>query len=933
MRAEIRLLGRFEVVVDGRTIPPESWRRRDAAALVKLLALSRGHKLLRDQVLDALWPDLLVEQGAPRLHKAAHYARNALGSRSSVALEGDVVALFPHKELWVDVDTFDEAVAAARSGRTDQAAEAMGLYQGDLLPEDLYEQWAEEPRELRRLQYVELLRVLRRWDLVLQADPLDEDAHLQLVNEHLERGDRGAALAQLDRMEQLLRQELATGPSEAAAALRDRAHGLPFGGLPWELQAARRAPVPTPPTPTIGRDREAADVIDLLERAQVVTLLGPGGVGKTRLAIDVALRRFETTTVGACYVDLTQASDGVSVPGLITRSLGIEIGQAGTAEKALEEALRGRSLLLVLDNFEHVVEAAGIVGRIARCSPEIRVLSTSRARLRIAGEHVFDVAPLSLESQPRQPGQPSRPGDAMVLFAQAAAAVDSSFQLEPYFDDVDAICRMIDGLPLAIELAAGQVRTLPPPLLRARLGARLGSPTGAARDLPPRHQTMTATIDWSLQLLGKADRVLFVRLGVFAAPVPLEVIESVCGEPDADVVDAVTRLADQSLIRRIVGSRTETRYGLLELLRERAGDLLTGEEEIRVRDRHAAYLAGFLDDLEARRWEAVPRLDNVIERLADIRAAHAWAEQRADVELAARLTAGLGDYWHREGHHAEGRTWVATALAHLDALDDHLVARVHLTAGIVEWPRDQALAREHWQRAVDDFRALGDDQYLAYSMALAAVTYIGEAENYASALTLCDEGIRLARRAGDPSLTARALNMKGELARVHGDDALALAAYEEGRELADAAHDDAHLSIFLGNLSFLADHRGDYQEARRLGREALRLGWSLGRRMMASGTLAELAGAELGLGHPELGARLIGASEHALALAGVDRHPCDVFEYERVVSGLRQELGEVSFDRLRLEGAGLPLDDAVALAFTNPADTDRARTEGAARTI
>src|SRR5215207_3854391 len=240
MRAEIRLLGGFDVVVGGRPIPPQAWRRRDAAALVKLLALSRGHRLPRDQVVDALWPDLLLEQGAPRLHKAAHYARVTLGPSDSIVLDADMVVLFPHDELSVDVDAFDEAAAGARTGATDQVAEAVHLYRGDLLPADLYEPWAEDPREVRRLRYLDLLRGLGRWDLVLETEPLDEGAHLELASSYLRRGDRHAALAQLDRMEKVLERELGTGPSQAAATLREQALILPFGGQRWEVQAARR---------------------------------------------------------------------------------------------------------------------------------------------------------------------------------------------------------------------------------------------------------------------------------------------------------------------------------------------------------------------------------------------------------------------------------------------------------------------------------------------------------------------------------------------------------------------------------------------------------------------------------------------------------------------------------------------------------------------
>jgi predicted ATPase/DNA-binding SARP family transcriptional activator len=915
MRAEIRLLGAFEVVVDGRTIPAAQWRRRDAAALVKLLALARGHRLLRDQVLDALWPDLLVEQAAPRLHKAAHYARTTLGAQDSLVLEADVVALFPRASLTVDVDSFDHAAAEDRAGVAGQAAEAVRLYNGDVLPDDLYESWAAEPREVRRLRHLELLRKLGQWERVIEADPLDEDAHLHLVSELLARGDRRVALLSLDRMDNLFREELGVGAGEAAVALRQQATELPIGGLPWEVQAACKAPVPLPATPTVGRDQELAAVRDLLERHQVVTLLGPGGVGKTRLATEVALSGADAEGMAACYVDLTRTLDAVAVPALIAGALGIDFAQAESAERALDEALSARSLLLVLDNFEHVVDAADIVARIARLSPDVRVLVTSRARLRIASEHVFDVPPLPVERSPLLPGLPAEPGDAVALFTQVASAVDPSFELKPSLDDVLAICRLVDGLPLAIELAAGHVRTLPPPLLRSHLRARLGSPTGAARDLPPRQHTIPATIDWSLQLLGGAERRLFARLGVFAGPMPLPVIEQVCAEPGTDVVDALTRLADQSLVRRSAGPHGEPVFGLLEVMREHAVEVLTGEEEVRVRDGHASYLADLLDDIEEHCWESGPRLDLVVERLTEIRAAHVWAERCDDVLIAARLTAGLGEYWHREGGHAEGRNWVAGSLRHRDQLDDFLVARLDLAAGIVEWPRDQSVAREHWQRAIEEFRTLGHDQYLACSMALAAVTYVGEAENYEAALRLCDEAIELARAAGDERLTWRTLNMKGELARVHGDDDLALAAYEEGRRMAEVAHDDAHLAIFLGNLSFLAEHRGDYAEARALSREAVRLGWSRGRRLMAGWTLAQLAGAERGLGRAELSARLIGAADHALTLAGVDRHPCDVPEYDGVVNALREELGEDRLAKLRHDGGSLSLDEAVAMAL------------------
>src|SRR5215207_2862762 len=703
--------------------------------------------------------------------------------------------------------------------------------------------------------------------------------------------------------------------------------GYQFVGEVRTEQPATTTPtvigVPTPATTTIGRTADAERVIALLDEARIVTLLGPGGVGKTRLAVEVALRRSTDAPADTWFVDLTKVRDHGLVAGLVGRELGIHTGAQSDPRQILEEAVRGRALLLVLDNFEHVIDAAPLVSDIVRWTPETRALVTSRTRLRIAGEHVYDVAPLPVEPSGAEGGaDDTHPAAAVALFEQAATAADPDFRLAPHLADVVTICRMVDGLPLAIELAAGHVRTLPPALLRTRLGAVLGSPAGGARDAPGRQRTVPAMIDWSLDLLGAEERRLFSRLGVFSGAVSLDAVEEVCGlAPGDDVVGALTRLVDQSLVRRVSGTRGEARFTLLELLRERARELLcaSGEEEA-VSARHAEVVAAFLEDLEERRWnEASDRwIDLITELLAEVRAAHAWAEAHDDARLAARITANLGSFWHREGHHTDGRPWTAHALAHAAEFDAPLVARLQLTAGFMEWPRNQLVAREHWDEAIVAFRALGDDRYLAYALGLVPGTYVGDAGGYDLAMGLCDEGIALARRVGDRPLIAQALNVKGELARVHGDDDLALTVYEEGKALAEASGDEAHLILFLANLAYIADHRGDYEEARRLGCDALRLCWSLGRRMMAAWTVAQMAGPELGLGRPERGALLVGAADEALRVLGAALHPGDVSEHDRVLDGLRTALGVERLGELLGDGGRLTLDDAVALALAEP---------------
>jgi predicted ATPase/DNA-binding SARP family transcriptional activator len=917
MRVDIHLLGGFEVLVDREHRPDEAWSRRAAASLVKLLALAPGHRLPRERVIDALWPDVPLDRAAPRLHKAAHHARSALGVADGLVLADDMVLLLPHAELRVDVEHFEALAEAARGdGAQGLAEEAVDAYRGDLLPGDLYEPWTQDARDRLRLRYVGLLNVLGRWDAVVASDPLDEEAWLRLVHSHLERRDRGAALRQLEAMESAWRRELDEGLGEEALALREAALRLPV-----RVRSTQRAPVPLPPTPTVGRGRDIEGVVRALQEARILTLLGPGGVGKTRLAIEAALTWTETTSEECCFVDLTKVGEHELVPDLVARELGIQLEARGDAELALQETLQGETLVLVLDNFEHVLDAADLVGRLVQRSPTLRVLTTSRARLRLAGERVFDVSPLALGAEDDAVADDSRP-DALALFEQVASAVDPHFDLGTHIGDVAAICRAVDGLPLAIELAAVHTRTLPPPLLRSRLGARLASSAAATRDVAPRQQTIVSAIDWSLQLLEPADRSLFARLGVFAGPVPLEAIEAVCGTNDkvAHPVDSLARLVDHSLVRRVLGELGDARFGLLELLRERARELLVADQEayLDAQRRHTDYVVGFLDDLEESRWsvDAGRWIQPITGLFPDIRAVQSRAAAQQDAQVLARIAADLGTYWHREGHHAEGRAWAAAALAHEEDLDAELCARLHLSAGLVSWTRDEVAARRHFTEALETFGATGHRRYLSYAMMLSAITHVGDPASHEIAMGLCQHSIDLAREVDEGPLLAQALNIQGELARVAGDDDLALAAYEEGLAVARAAGDLVHASMLVGNMSFIADHRGDYHGALRLAREALQLAWSLGRRLEAAMMVLEMAGPELGLGRPERSAIFLGAGEDAMRRLGVGLHPGDRPEYERMVTGLRAAIGDAELSRLTREGAQLSFEEAVVLALS-----------------
>jgi predicted ATPase len=660
----------------------------------------------------------------------------------------------------------------------------------------------------------------------------------------------------------------------------------------------------------VGREHEVAEVVSLLEGHRLVTLLGIGGVGKTRLAAEVAHAYGEATSRRTAYVDLTKVAAAGRVAELAVSELGIRSGDNSNVVQMLEEALQRQEMLLVLDNFEHVVEAADLVSRMLQWSADLRVLVTSRARLRIAGEHVYEVHPLAMDGDDCADGL----AHAVALFDQVATAVDPHFRLAHHIDDVAAICRAVDGLPLAIEIAGGHLRTLSPSLLRERLTSRLGSAAGAGRDLPDRQQTIPATIDWSLQLLGPAERRLFGLFSLFHGAVPLEAVEAVWA--DGDVVDPLSTLVDHSLVRRTTGYRDEPRFGMLSLVREHAARLVDVDREAG-QAAHAAYFASYLDDLYERRWtDATDRwLDDIGEMVHEVRAAHAWAAREGDLPLTASITASLGAYWFLEGNHAEGLRWIDEMLAVKDRLDPVVAARIHLAAGFMAVPSDRPEARTHWERATGLFRDRGEARLVAYGLAVTSATYIDDAEHIDVALRTNDEALELGRRVGSPALIAQVLNIRGELTRVAGRDEEARVAYEEGLQISCDLDDEMYVSVFLSNLSYLADHRGDHEEARRLTRRALRICWSQGRRLMAAWTVSQLAGPEHALGRPERGAVLIGAGDEALRVLGARRHPGDVPEHDRVVAAVRAALGERRFEELRSEGARMTLDEAIDLVL------------------
>jgi len=743
------------------------------------------------------------------------------------------------------------------------------------------------------------------------------------------------------------------------AAIRDR-----FTEKPVKQAEIRPTNLPAPRTGFVGREKEVAAAKELVLRQDVrlVTITGPGGIGKTRLAAQVAGELVEHFPGGTHFVPLSSLTDPGLIASAIVQTLGI--GEAG-GQSPLEILMRNLQdssrapMLLLLDNFEHLVQAAPTVADLLATGPNLKIMVTSRGALHVYGEHEFPVPPLAL------PDSRSKPSvdvlsqcPAVALFVQRAAAAKPDFVLNrENAPAVAEICTRLDGLPLAIELAAARVRVLSPSSMLARLASRLQLLTGGPRDLPHRQQTLRAAIDWSYDLLSAAEQKLFRRLSVFVGGCNLEGVEAVCntkGDLDLDLLDGMASMLDKSLVQQI-DQATESRFAMLETIREYAFERLkaSGEDALTKRA-HAAYCLVLAEEeaTEQSGAEAGEWLDRLGHEHDNFRAALEWLTETGDAEWGLRLGAALFRFWEMREHLAEGRGQLGKLLKLAGAAAPTKArARTLFAAGVLageqgDYPSAEALISESqdialqlgdktgvavslnalavfardrgdvatahilFEASLGVWRELGDQKAVARALSNLAnvLKLLGD---YDRARSLYAECLAIFRGLGDQTGVAWSLNYQGDVACDQGDSAAAQALYERALVIFRELGDRWGIAGTLADLGSLAREQRNYPRVHSLYRESIKIFQELEHKRGIARLLECFACSAAAQFHAERSLRLAGAAAALRQNIGAPLTPAEQAKLEACLHPARQALTNTVGVAAWLEGWALPVEKAV----------------------
>jgi predicted ATPase/DNA-binding SARP family transcriptional activator len=918
---DFRVLGPVQVVAGSGPVDIAAGRQ---VALLSCLLIAGREVVSRDRLIDALWGEQPPATAANALQVQVHALRRRLGAERIVReAPGYRLARDPGE---LDLERFERLAARGRSeladGQADVAAatfrEALELWRGPAYEDVRYEAFAQA--EVARLEELRLAAVEDRVEADLSlGQHRDLAGELEaLVVEHGSRerlcgqlmlalyrsGRQTAALDVFQRARETMRDELCLEPGPTLQELQQAMlrHDAALAVETPELRARRRLPAPA--TPLIGRSAELAALTALVRRgSRLVTLTGAGGIGKTRLALRTAHELADVFADGVYFVDLSHLTDPELVPDAMAAVLGLSTQSPAAA---VEEFLRDRRALLLLDNFEVVDAAAPLVSELLRAAPGLVVLVTSRTPLRLSGEHQYRVEPLPLV-------------DAVQLFATRAHAVAPSFRRPEAADDVAELCLRLDCLPLAIELSAARTRDYATGELLASVPGSLELAGEGARDLPSRQRTLRSTIDWSYRLLARDEQALFTRLAVFAGGCTAASAMAVCGARR----ETLAALVAASLVRERVGAGGVVRCSMLETVREYALELLEetgeGDEWRRRHAEHCARLAEAAEDEHPASRSGAAWQDLEAEH-DNFRAALDWSRDSGSVELQLRMVGALSYFWATSDHLREGDTRVGDALR--DAADAPAPLRGKALTGVSRIAHslgDYERMRVSAEASLELFRELGDEPLTALSLNHLGIA-LSNLDDIDGGIVCHEENAAISRRLGDGLRLSSALNNLGycRLRRRQHDQARTL--FEEGLAVSRAIEHRTGESVMLGNLGLAALLEGRSAEALGHFRAALDIDRELGYTEGLIYGVLGLAAVLATTGSTPDAAVLLGAADAAGRASAVELEPLELEVHGQVTEQLREALGAEGFAQAHATGETLSLDEAVerGVALTAP---------------
>ena len=702
--------------------------------------------------------------------------------------------------------------------------------------------------------------------------------------------------------------------------------GLLNGKIPPTYKAGIpiRSNLPAQLTSFVGRSAELAEVKQMLKSNRLVTLTGAGGSGKTRLALQVASSLVEAYRDGVWMVELATISEPTLVANAIAQALKVNPVQEAILADVLERFLVRKHLMLLLDNFEHLLEATPLVGRLLSAAPQLTILATSRERLHLYGEQEYGVQPLRVPEFSHEGSKEHLlSNEAIILFLQRARAARPRLEVdEDELQAVAQICVRLDGLPLALELAASQVKIFPPSILLQRLEDRLGSLPRGPLDLPERQRTLRRTIEWSENLMSAAEKTVFTQLGVFIGGSTLDAIVQVCGHAITEsMMNLMISLVDKNIIMTRESHDGEVRFLMLETIHEYAQERLsTSDDEEEVHRSHAAYYTDLAIRAgnEFRGARQVYWNNRLRAEQDNLRALLTWSLGGKENIYGLRLVAALSEYWYYNGFAAEGLYWTELALEKADEATPSLRAGVLCTAGYLSYNlNDLHKGKGYLHRSLSLYRKIGDKRGAARSSVLLSIMGVDMPQEIQKSIGLAQESLVVFRELGDKPGISLALNILGELKRVEGDYDSARQYYEECLEIVKETGERLREAMQYHNLGLIATHQNQPQLAEILMKQALIISIELDNNYHLASGISSLAGPAVSLGYSKRAAQLLGAAYAAMESLGTNQQPADQVEVDRFTDEVQKVLGEEQFSQAWRKGLAMTIQEATDYALSD----------------